>query len=95
MLLLSKFKIEGHSMEPKLRNGEKVLVSFISYLFNKPKVNDIILFKINDIFYIKRIKQKKNNKFIVAGDNGKDSFDSKSFGNIYQNQIIAKVIYKI
>lgn len=95
MLLLSKFKIEGHSMEPKLKNGEKVLVSFIPYLFNKPKVNDIIVFRINDRFYIKRIEEKKDDKYFVKGDNKKDSLDSKYFGSISQNQIIAKVIYKI
>lgn len=82
-------------MEPVLKEGDSVLASSVPYLFNKPGVNDIIVFKINDRFYIKRIKQKKNNQFIVTGDNKKDSFDSKNFGNISQNQIIAKVIHKI
>ncbi|OGH10825.1 MAG: hypothetical protein A3B38_03945 [Candidatus Levybacteria bacterium RIFCSPLOWO2_01_FULL_36_13] len=82
-------------MEPMLKEGDIVLASFVPYLFHKPNIGDIIVFKIKDKFFIKRIKEIKDNKYIVKGDNKKDSLDSKQFGSIVQNQIIAEVIYKI
>lgn len=95
MLFLSKFRIEGHSMEPVLKNDEKVLASYIPYLFKNPAINDIIVFKISGNFFIKRIKEKNGNTFFVEGDNKKDSLDSKKFGKILQDQIVAKIVYKL
>ena len=42
-------------MEPKIKNGELVLVSNIFYLFKKPKIGDIVAFKEKDKIFIKRI----------------------------------------
>ena len=45
-------------MDPILKNGDTVLVSRIPYLFNKPKINDIVAFKEkNGGILIKRIKK--------------------------------------
>jgi nickel-type superoxide dismutase maturation protease len=95
MLLLSKFKVLGHSMEPQLKNQNTILVSSFPYLFKSPKINDIVAFedKKRNIM-IKRITRIRNNKFFLAGDNKKDSFDSRNFGEISKNQILGKVIYK-
>lgn len=96
MLLISKFKISGHSMEPKLKNGSIVLVSSIFYLLRKPKVNDVIAFKNFDgKILIKRIKNIEKGNFFMEGDNKKDSLDSKSFGAISKDMILGKVFYKL
>jgi len=96
MLLLQKYKILGHSMEPLLKNGDVILISGLLYLFKNPKINDIVAFKEkNGEVLIKRIKEVKNGKLFVSGDNKNDSLDSKDFGYISKEFIIGKLIYKL
>ena len=45
MLLLSRFTISGHSMEPTIKNGDSVFVSSVPFFFSKPKVGDIVLIR--------------------------------------------------
>lgn len=96
MLLLQKYKISGHSMEPIFKNGDTILVSGLLYLFKNPKINDIVAFKEkNGKILVKRIKEIKDGKFFACGDNKKDSLDSKDFGFISKEFIIGKLIYKL
>lgn len=95
MLLLQKFKISGHSMEPAIKNGEKILATPLFYLFKSPKINDIVVFKFRGKVFVKRIILFKDNKYFVEGDNKKDSIDSKDFGLLSRNQILGKVIIKL
>ena len=90
MILLSRFKVSGHSMIPTLKPGQEILVSSIPYFFKKPRIDDIIAFKGGNKFLIKRIKQVENDRFLVKGDN---KTDSKEYGWIERGQIIGKVIY--
>jgi signal peptidase I len=78
-------------MMPFLLPDDRVLVSFIPYIFKTPNVGDIIVFIKEGEKNIKRISKKINNKYFVTGDNEKDS---KSFGWIYKDEIIGKLIYK-
>ena len=94
MLLLTKFKVVGHSMEPKIKNREVVLVSSLLYLFKKPKIGDIVAFKEVDKILIKRITSISKGKYFLAGDNQQDSLDSRKFGLISKQKILGKVIYK-
>lgn len=98
-MLLARFLIVGHSMEPTLLDGKSVLISGVPFLFTKPKVGDIIAFKTNRKIYIKRIAKKNSSadgeKYFVKGDNKRDSVDSKNFGWIDRKEIIGKVIGKI
>ena len=72
-MLLSIFKISGHSMMPALKPRDRVIVSSIPFLFSKPKVGDIILFKYNSKIMIKRIKKFEKDRVTVTGDNSSDS----------------------
>jgi nickel-type superoxide dismutase maturation protease len=92
MLPFARFKIEGHSMEPTLRNGQQVLVFKWAYIFIQPKVGDIAVFKKDDKFWIKRIIALKNNGYLFEGDNKNDSLDSRKSGPIKKNELIGKVI---
>jgi len=96
MLLLGKFKVVGHSMEPQIKNGQLVLVSNISYLFKSPKINDIVAFKdkLGKVL-IKRIIKIESGKYYVEGDNKSDSLDSRKFGSISKDKIIGEVILKL
>jgi nickel-type superoxide dismutase maturation protease len=96
MLLLAKFKIAGHSMEPQIKTGDTVLVSRVPYWFKIPKINDIVAFKDNNgKILIKRIVRIQNRKYFVQGDNRNDSLDSRRFGYISKKQIIGEFIYKL
>ncbi|MEK7168569.1 MAG: S26 family signal peptidase [Patescibacteria group bacterium] len=95
MLLLSKFKISGHSMEPLFLHGDKILTTNIFYLFKSPQINDIVVFKDITNVFVKRITKIINDKYFVSGDNQNDSLDSKDFGAISKSQILGKFIYKL
>lgn len=94
-MLLSRFRIVGHSMEPTLIDGNFALISNIPYLFVKPKVGNIIAFKVESKIFIKRIAKVNGEKYFVKGDNERDSLDSVKFGWIDKKEIIGKVIFKI
>lgn len=92
-MLLSLFKVYGHSMEPTIRNGSMVLCSGIPYLFSKPKVGDIALFSNKKKkAFVKRIQRIEGGRYVCMGDNKVDSLDSKSFGPIVRRNIIGKVV---
>ncbi len=97
-LLLTKrqmrFRIEGNSMLPSIKNGDEVLI--------KPckeyQVQDVVLanhpYK-KSVKILKRINKKNaTGKFFLIGDNLDESSDSRSFGFISQDLIIGKVVSK-
>ncbi|MBI3984360.1 MAG: S26 family signal peptidase [Candidatus Levybacteria bacterium] len=93
---MAKYKITGHSMEPLLKNGDKIIATGLFYLFQSPKINDIVVFKDSKgKVFIKRIEKINKGKYFMLGENKKDSFDSRKFGEIVRNQILGKFIYKI
>ncbi|OGH13552.1 MAG: hypothetical protein A3H50_00310 [Candidatus Levybacteria bacterium RIFCSPLOWO2_02_FULL_37_10] len=78
-------------MSPFLKPGDNVLV----WKFAKPKIGDVVVLKVGDRIYIKRVKEIKNQEFFLIGDNKRESIDSREFGWIDQKDIIGKVVYKI
>ncbi len=83
-------------MEPALKNGDKILATNFFYLFKSPQINDIVIVKDKEnIILVKRIINVRNNRYIVLGDNKKDSLDSREFGSIKRDQILGKFIYKL
>lgn len=94
-MLLARFIIEGHSMEPTFRAGSVVVASGIPYLFLPPKVGDVVVV-INPSSkkpMIKRIRKVENDRYYVFGDNEKDSLDSRTFGRVSRNHILGKVLF--
>jgi signal peptidase I len=94
-MLLSKLRIAGHSMEPILKNNDLVLISNIFYIFKHPQINDIVAFRFDEKFFVKRITKSKNQKYFLEGDNKSDSLDSRGFGWISRNEILGKYFYKL
>jgi phage repressor protein C with HTH and peptisase S24 domain len=89
MSLLLRFKVSGHSMQPTLSPGTEILVSSLPFLLRSPSEGDLIAFKDKEEFIIKRIKQVKDGKYLVQGDNPSDS---REYGWIERKRIIGKVI---
>lgn len=78
-----------------LKENQSVLVSSLPFIFFKPRIRDVVIFKFNNKFYIKRIMKKKGDKYFLRGDNRRDSLDSKKIGWVDKKDIIGKVIFKI
>lgn len=95
MLLLLKFTISGHSMVPTYKSGDTILASSLPFLFSKPKIRDIIVFKKDNKVFVKRVTKITNQGILVEGDNREDSLDSASFGTILPKHILGKVILKL
>ena len=89
---ISRFVISGNSMLPTLRPKTSVISFNWHYIFNKPKLNDLVVAKVNGRLIIKRIKRIDGRKIWVEGDNKKESTDSRNFGWIDKRQLIGKVI---
>ena len=92
MILISRFKVKGHSMEPILKNGSFFIASSIPFLLNNPKIGDIIIFKSENKIIVKKISKIKADKFFIEGENKNDS---KKFAPLSRNKILGKVIMKI
>ncbi|NLX70912.1 MAG: signal peptidase I [Clostridiales bacterium] len=68
--------VEGESMSPTLSSGDRIIVSKLSYKFDKPKYKDIVVFKNPDNPKVRYIKR-------VVGAEG-DSVEIKN-GEVYVN----------
>lgn len=81
-------------MEPTIKNGQVILISSLPYLISNPKVGEIIAFSLArpglKRLIVKRIRKINIDKYLVKGDNKKDS---KEYGWIERKEIIGKVIY--
>lgn len=88
--------VRGHSMQPFLNEGDRVVVFRWAYIFSRPKVGDVVVFRHSDRNeYIKRISAAaEKNEFVVAGDNKRDSMDSRKHGHVQRKAVIGKVIMK-
>ena len=74
------YAIQGSCMKPALKNSDRVVVDKVSYLFNEPKINDIVVFS---------CKQTSGKNFIkrVVGVPG-DRIEVKD-GILYRNGLPA------
>jgi len=86
-----KVVIRGNSMSPALKNGDEV--TFDNYKEQSIKIGDILV--VNhpysvDKKIVKRVsKIKGDSLYFLEGDNPSESSDSKTFGFISTENIIA------
>ena len=67
---VQNFRVDGMSMEPKLHNGEYILVNKAAFLFHAPERGDVIVFeypKDPQIDYIKRVVAIPGDTISVEG----------------------------
>lgn len=81
-------------MKPTYKEGDKVLVNRLAYLFSSLKAGDIVALKhpFEKRVILKRVKKIKGKRVFVAGDNFERSIDSKDFGFVNSKNIIGKVL---
>ena len=85
-----RFKVEDESMYPTLRQGDYLIVNKLASKFF---AGDIVVFKHEDKFLVKRIEKISNEKYFVVGDNKKLSQDSRKFGAIKVGLLVGKVLF--
>ena len=88
------YLIEGESMYPTLRSGDRVLIC----PYDEIRVGDIVLanhpFK-RDIKIIKRVAQiLEDGRYFLVGDDALESVDSRSFGAVSPADIIGRATCK-
>lgn len=83
-------KVHGHSMMPVLPPGTYI---WATGWFKNLKIGDIVMFFHDDKEKIKRIDEIKGDELFVTGDHAEASTDSRQFGWITQDKVIAKLFW--
>jgi signal peptidase I len=95
--------VSGASMEPTLRDGERVLVDLLSYRRRSPRPGEIVLLDgpAGSGALVKRITHGPNpgpefgrTVFLVKGDNASESLDSRAFGPVPSARIRGRVVFR-
>ena len=86
-----KAMVRGFSMVPALGDRDKVLIRpGASY-----KVGDVIVFRHQDRFDIKRVQSISDEGVFVVGDNEVASLDSRKFGHINPTDVVGKAVFRV
>lgn len=107
ILPLRRFKVEGESMTPGYKPGERLLISPILLRFSPPKEGDVVVIQhprdptkqvLKRLIGIPgdRIDEIElgSEDYYVLGDNKRKSEDSRHFGTIKKDQVLGKVWFK-
>ena len=78
-------------MIPALAPGERVLVHYGADF----TIGDIVLVDRGERIDIKRVTRIEDSHIFVEGDNSAVSSDSRTYGPVTQDAIIAKVIWRL
>ena len=92
--MIKLFKIEGDSLYPFLKDGQRVLC-IKAFNFLKLNLNDFIVFEKQGYgLMIKQIVSIEDKGFFVKGTDS-HSIDSRDFGLLLEDEIEYKVIMKL
>ena len=83
--------VDGLSMIPALVPGERVLVRYGASF----RTGDIVLIDHGDRIDIKRVTRLEGDHIFVVGDNIEASIDSRTYGAVAPDAVIAKVVWRI
>jgi nickel-type superoxide dismutase maturation protease len=83
------FRVRGESMKPTLKSGQLVMI----WCYGKRKVGEVVVFKKEAQWMVKRIDHREGNRYFMKGDHRGESTDSDAFGAIASDQIIGKVLW--
>ena len=83
-------RVSGDSMSPAYKSGSVVVAKGSAASAN---VGDVVIVRHGGLEKIKRVQQIKNGRVFLVGDNHESSTDSRNFGWISLDSIVAKVIW--
>ncbi|MHB1865319.1 MAG: S24 family peptidase [Candidatus Saccharimonadales bacterium] len=82
-------RVVGNSMLPTLKPGTLVLATASL----KPKVGRLVIVNNNGVEVVKRLVHIKGDRLYIVGDNAQESTDSRNFGWLKDNCLLATVIW--
>lgn len=92
-----RFRVEGDSMAPAFRYGDRLLVNRLAYLVRKPRPGDVVVLRDPEVrgrLLLKRIGAVEGERYVVLGDNPEGSRDSRSFGPVRRVDIVGKLLLR-
>ncbi len=96
---ISRYAVEGPSMEPTYRAGDRVLVNRLAYLFRAPAPGDVVVLRDPERaghYLLKRVATAPDGRdqgpsgLWVLGDNAADSRDSRGFGAVARGALVGR-----
>lgn len=94
LMPIFEVKVIGPSMQPTLKNGQTCIAVKGHFLARPGAIAVFVHPTRPDLVEIKRLVNKTNGKWWVAGDNESESTDSRDFGAIESASIKGIVIKK-
>ncbi len=100
---LSRFAVEGPSMEPAYRPGDRLLVNRLAYLRRPPAPGEAVVIRDPeqpDRLLLKRVAAAPDDppvapdRIYVLGDNAVESRDSRQFGPLPRSAIVGRVWHR-
>ena len=89
MLPIAVFRVVGQSMAPRISESDWVLVNKLSYLLRKPREGDVVVAKHPNTGRL--IVKRVSNRYLLRGDNEKESSDSRGFGAVTRQMLVGRV----
>ncbi|MEX2227854.1 MAG: S26 family signal peptidase [Dehalococcoidia bacterium] len=96
---VSRYIVDGPSMEPAYRAGNRLIVNRLAYLRRPPAIGDVVVLRDpqdDARLLIKRVApapdgaRPRQSRIWVLGDNAPESRDSRTFGFIDRRRIVGK-----
>jgi signal peptidase I len=96
---LQNVRVNGESMAPTLRSGQRALFIRINRADRRLIGKVVLVARLNsfgarDFFQIKRVTDYQDGKFFITGDNKEFSTDSREFGWITGAEILGRLLAK-
>jgi signal peptidase I len=93
------FAVEGPSMTPTLRDGDRLIVDLLSYRRHPPRIGEVILvLGPGDLPLVKRVGAPPwgtpSDRVWVVGDNPAESSDSREFGALPESRVRGRVTWR-
>ena len=100
---VSRYVVDGPSMEPAFQSGDRVLVDRLAYRTRDPRAGEVVVLRDPERdghVLLKRVANAPDeadpgpSRIYVLGDNAAASRDSRSFGTVDRARIIGRAWLK-
>lgn len=88
---LSLYRVSGDSMFPTFNDGDTLL----GFRWFRPQVDQVVVANVDGRPVIKRVAAISRQSITLLGDNPAHSTDSRTYGDINMDRLIAKIIAKL
>jgi nickel-type superoxide dismutase maturation protease len=98
---IARYVVDGPSMEPAYRAGDRVVVNKLAYRRAAPREGEVVVLRDplrRRRFLIKRIARVLDDgaapRYMVLGDNAAESRDSRLFGPVGRELIVGRAWFR-